>query len=113
PAQDFHGLRHFNAVCPLLFNYALSSHAQDGTVILNQSDRGLTPGLSYCDSRPDYFLIPDYVFVASRGYQYARAHFASNYVPWSERSPVAFWRGATTGAYTKNAWRTLERIKLC
>jgi FkbM family methyltransferase len=113
PKVDFYGLRHFNAICPLLFNYGLSRRAERGAVVLNQSDIGITPGLSYCDSRPEFFLVPDYVFVPSLGYQYARTHFTNNYVAWSDRSPVAFWRGGTTGICAPNAWQTLERIKLC
>ena len=40
---------------------------------------------------------------------------AEHYVPWEQRSPVAFWRGTTTGMVTdpQLGWRSLPRIKLC
>ena len=114
PAHDFRVLEQINRLSPLFFNYAMSPDAETDSVILNQGDLGIVPGLCYSDSRPGFFLIPDHIFVSSRGYQSARDHFASNPVPWAERLPVAFWRGSTTGVCAqKNAWRTLERVKLC
>jgi Glycosyl transferase family 90 len=104
----------FHWIFPLLVNYAAQPHQEVGSVLLNRADIGLHPGLAYCHSRPDYFLIPDCVYVPTRGYEYARRVLSGNSIPWDDRSNVAFWRGATTGVPVRfGDWRSLERIKLC
>jgi predicted SAM-dependent methyltransferase len=112
--RDFRAVTQFDWICPLLFNYARSREVETGSVIINQWDLGLTPGLAYSDNRPDYFLIPDYIFVSTRGYQHVREHFTAHSVAWNDRKPVAFWRGATTGMPLQpDEWRSLERVRLC
>ena len=99
---------------PLFAAYSRLQEQEIGSVFINQGDVGQTPGLAYCDSRPDYFLIPDYIFMPSKGYRYARKILRDNRIAWQDRMPVAFWRGATTGVpASPNDWRSLERIKLC
>jgi hypothetical protein len=99
---------------PIYAYYAKLEDQETGSVIINQQDVGQTPGLAWCDNRPNYFLIPDCVFVPSEGYKIARQTFRDNRVPWTARTPVAFWRGATTGIpATHGNWRSLERVKLC
>jgi hypothetical protein len=99
---------------PLLTHYANSTDVETGKVIINTADMGSTPGLAYCDNRPDYFLIPDCIFVPSRGYAYHRSQAMEHPVPWERRRPVAMWRGATTGIPTRPGdWRSLERVRLC
>jgi FkbM family methyltransferase len=99
---------------PLLAHYAAQREIETGSVLLNRGDLGQKPGLAYCDNRPDYFLIPDAGFVPSQGYQWAREVFEKRRVPWQDRRPVAFWRGATTGMKpSQRAWRGLERVRLC
>ncbi len=97
----------------LFVNYINSGNIETGSIIHNHWDLGLTPGLAYSDSRPGYFLVPDYVFVSTKGYEYARTHFQNNIVKWHDRKPVAFWRGSTTGICLPGQWRSLERIRLC
>jgi FkbM family methyltransferase len=99
---------------PLLAHYAAQGETESGSVLLNRGDLGQKPGLAYCDNRPDYFLIPDAVFVPSEGYRWARHVLKTKQIPWQDRQPVAFWRGATTGMKpSERAWRGLERIRLC
>lgn len=99
---------------PLFSFYSSQQEVEHGSVLINRGDIGTTPGLSYCASRPDFFLIPDYLFIPSRGYEYVRETFRGSDVPWSSRTPMAFWRGATTGVPTSpGEWRSLERIQLC
>jgi glycosyl transferase family 90 len=70
--------------------------------------------LALCDNRPDRFLVPDTVFVPTKGYRAARAAYQASDVPWDERQPVVFWRGTTTGVpRAPGDWRSLERIRLC
>lgn len=104
----------FHWIFPLLAHYAAQPDQEYGSVPLNRADIGLRAGLAYCDSRPEYFLIPDCIFVPTRGYQYARAVYRDNAIAWQDRAEVAFWRGATTGVPPSPAeWRSLERIRLC
>jgi Glycosyl transferase family 90 len=104
----------FQWTFPLYAQYAAQPEQENGSVIINQQDIGHVPGLAWCDNRPDYFLVPDCIFVPSQGYEYARKLFRENEVAWADRKQVAFWRGATTGIpAVPSAWRMLERIKLC
>jgi len=104
----------FHWIFPLLAHYAAQPVQEFGSVFLNRADIGLRPGLAYCDSRPEYFLIPDCIFVPTRGYEYARGVFKDKFISWEDRAEVAFWRGATTGVpASPGEWRSLERIKLC
>jgi hypothetical protein len=99
---------------PLLAHYAAQGERETGSVLLNRGDIGKSPGLAYCGNQPDHFLIPDTSFVSTRGYESSRQVLARNQIAWQDRAPVAFWRGATTGMRpTPEAWRALERIKLC
>ena len=99
---------------PLMSKYSSYRDVETGMVIVNLGDRGIVSGLAYCDSRPDYFLIPDYIFVPTQGYRSARTIFKENSIPWTQRKSVAFWRGSTTGVKTsEREWRTLERARLC
>ena len=99
---------------PLFSHYAKSPQQETGSVFINRHDIGLVPGLAYCENRPDYFLIPDYIFVSTGGYNYARQIFEDKEVPWADKRPVAFWRGATTGIPERaNDWTSLPRAKLC
>ena len=104
----------FQWIFPLIACYAASKDVESGSIVLNQGDLGSTPGLAYSDNRPSYFLIPDYIFVPSRGYAYHREVCSKQPVPWRDRRPVAMWRGGTTGVKkSQKEWRSLERIRLC
>ena len=99
---------------PLLSHYANSLEQDPGTILINRHDIGLTPGLAYCDNRPEFYLIPDFVYVSTRGYAYARQVFRDGKIPWAQRSAMAFWRGSTTGIPGKHGdWSSLPRAKLC
>jgi len=104
----------FQWTFPLCAYYAEQRNQQRGSVVINLGDIGAVPGLAFCDNRPDRFLIPDTVFIPTKGYSFAREFYKTKFVPWSERKPVAFWRGATTGIQrVPGDWRSLQRIKLC
>lgn len=99
---------------PLYAHFSHSHYREHGSVIINQMDIGGTPGLAWCDNRPDFFLVPDCLFVPTRGYEYARAILTKDLVPWEDRKDVAFWRGGTTGIpRIPGDWRSLERVQLC
>jgi hypothetical protein len=104
----------FQWAFPIYANYARLPDQETGSIIINQQDIGGTPGLAWCDNRPDYFLVPDCIFVPSRGYSYARQIYRENSLAWENRSAAALWRGATTGIpAAPGDWRSLERIRLC
>ena len=48
---------------PLFAAYAKHWPGENGSVTVNLADIGSSPGLSLCDNRADYFLIPDTSFV--------------------------------------------------
>jgi hypothetical protein len=68
-------------------------------VIADISDgEGSASGLiSFCSREPQAVLIPDHLFVGSRGYeQYRRLAHASR-TDWNARTDRIVWRGSTTG----------------
>jgi hypothetical protein len=99
---------------PLFAKYSYQEDQESGSVIAGRRDVGLSHGLAYCDSRPGFFLIPDCVFVPSRGYSHVRDHYRTNAAGWQTRRPVALWRGGTSGVPGHpNNWESLPRIQLC
>ena len=99
---------------PLFAHYSGVPAQESGKTVINRRDVGHVPGIAYCDARPDYFLVPDCIFVPTRGYQYAREHFRKRNTRWADRKPLAFWRGTTTGIPERaNDWTSLPRTKLC
>jgi tetratricopeptide (TPR) repeat protein len=102
-------------LCPLFAHFSRAAPAAKGETLVNQSDSGISPGLAMCEWRPDFFLIPDNVFIPTRGYEHIRRDFAVRDVAWDERRPIAFWRGATTGQLRDPAigWWSLPRVALC
>ncbi len=98
---------------PLWFYYSQSRARSPGEVMINLFDVGVIPGLSFCDNRPDFFLIPDPMFLGSTAY----AQFKDNHdrvaIPWEQRKSVALWRGTTTGRVPGTNWQDLPRIRLC
>jgi Glycosyl transferase family 90 len=102
-------------VMPLLHAYNASEACETGRSPINIGDHGYVPGLAFSDNRPDYFLIPDAIFLNNKGYEWLRHKFNADNVAWDQRTPIAFWRGGTSGWPTDPAlgWRSLPRIQLC
>jgi hypothetical protein len=96
----------------LYYYYTRLQDRPTGAVDISLFDVGLGPGLSFCDNKPQHFLVPDPGFLCSRGYELVRQILDEHFVPWSDRSPVAFWRGATTGHHGGD-WKSLPRVILC
>jgi glycosyl transferase family 90 len=102
-------------IYPVLASYVGSHGCENGIVPVNLGDAGGRSGLTFCGNKPGHFLIPDSIFMDTRGYHSMREYFAQNFLPWERRSPIAFWRGSTTGSpLDRNVgWRSLPRIRLC
>jgi hypothetical protein len=100
---------------PLLASYRISDHFQAGDVFISLADVGVAPGLAFCDNRAKYFLIPDSSFVANLGYAGFRLEAIERSVHWDNRTPMAYWRGGSTGepADPRGGWRSLPRVTLC
>jgi hypothetical protein len=61
---------------------------------------------------PDHLLIPDNVFIPSKGYRDYKKRLVDAFVPWEHRLPVCFWRGSTTGQRPLGStWAALPRIQ--
>jgi len=99
---------------PLFSSYSATPEQEIGHIVTTRADVGIIPGLAYCDNRPNFFLVPDSVFVPTRGYQHMREAIRNDHVRWTDRKPVAFWRGGTTGIPDReNDWSSLPRSRLC
>ncbi len=72
------------------------------------------PVLSGCSSLQGSILVPDPIYMGTEGYRSLCATYRRNFVPFTERKPVFFWRGSTTGHKSSDArWRELPRARLC
>jgi len=65
---------------------------------------------------PFTLLIPDTDFLASRGYGVLREHIDESDLPWEEKKPLLFWRGAPHGfpyrAYDPTGRRSQRQMLL-
>jgi hypothetical protein len=88
-----------------------------GQVIIALGDRGEQGALSFCGNHPDAILIPDYRFLQTLGYQEFRASVNRDWIPWSQRKPVVFWRSSAIGCmfepHDGDDWSWLPRVHLC
>ena len=102
-------------IFPIFANYARNWPGVGGKVMFSNWDDALGAGLAMCSNRADCFLVPDNVFVPTRGYLDAKIDTKKLEIPWGERKPIAFWRGSTTGqpADRQIGWRSLPRLRLC
>jgi hypothetical protein len=101
---------------PALIAYETFDKHRCGRIAISLGDHGVTPGLAFSDFRKEYFLIPDPQYLSTHGYREVAEAFIRDDIPWNDRRPVAFWRGATTGRYPKGGaqnWHDLPRARLC
>jgi hypothetical protein len=105
----------FAWIFPLFSNYIQNWRGENGSVLFNNWDEALGPGLGMCSNRSDVFLVPDNAFVASVGYTQLKRQFSDKMVPWGDRHGLAFWRGSTTGHIVDRSvgWPSLPRVRLC
>jgi len=112
------------AIYPLIDAFMRSPHRIDGSVDINFADIGHRPGLAFSEHTPGYYLIPDPSYLETERYAELSRFFRNNNIPWDDRVPVAFWRGATTGVGRRlvpignypdpaTRWRGAPRIRLC
>lgn len=109
------GVVWFAWIFPVFAAFARAWPGETGTTLFSNWDDAIGPGVAMCSNRPDCFLVPDNVFVPTRGHQHLRQEYAAAAVPWDQRQPVAFFRGSTTGHATdrSSGWRSLPRVRLC
>jgi hypothetical protein len=94
-------------------------HAEvsSGQVSIALCDEGEQGALSFCGNHPDAILIPDYRFLQTLGYQEFRASVNRDWIPWSQRKPVVFWRSSAIGCmfepHDGDDWSWLPRVHLC
>lgn len=111
-------LKHWVQVLPILTYYQKLNDRESGEVLLNVEDVGSAPGITYCDARPEYILIPDPIFMQTNGYADIKQFYSQRNTSWDARRPVAFWRGQTTGWLNCSGrpirdWIELPRVQLC
>lgn len=79
------------------------------------------PGLiSFCSRDERATLVPDHIFIRTRGYEAERALAQSRLTCWEERSDRIVWRGSTTGAgliskpeLSADDPELIARVRLC
>jgi hypothetical protein len=94
--------------------------AFDAIADISDGERSGPGLLSFCSRNPRAILIPDHLFVSSRGYEDYRLLAHSNRANWNARGDRIFWRGSTTGvgAISKDVLSVddpdlLLRVRLC
>jgi hypothetical protein len=99
---------------------ALSSLSlpKSGHATICLSDWGTSGALSFCHDQPQTILIPDAQYIYDLGYRRYRDGVRQRWIPWEDRSPVAFWRGGANGVVTREVgkslgWSWLPRAHLC
>jgi len=105
----------FVQIFPLFAQYMRRQPTETGSVTISLGDADLLDGLGFCTRLTQAFLIPDYFFIADRGYDALRGFFSEKAIPWGDRHPVALWRGGSTGDpnLPSHRWRELPRMRLC
>lgn len=98
---------------PLIQKFHQSPLFKEGSIKINPGDYAETDGIAFCSNRVGQILIPDDGFVRTKGYEETRDFYKKNIVPWEQKMPIVFWRGATTGISPTGLWKDLQRIKLC
>lgn len=100
-------------ILPLIQEFHQSPLFKVGSIQINLGDYAEDDGLAFCSNRDNQVLIPDDSFVRTKGYEETRVLYKENKVPWEQKKPIVFWRGATTGISPTGFWKDLQRIKLC
>ncbi len=64
---------------------------------------------------PAYVVVPDVHFVKDRGQARLRGRLATHAIAWSDKRPLAFWRGSSTGGSlgADGDYRGNARVRLC
>jgi hypothetical protein len=106
-------ISHWRSPVILLANYCKSINYEPGGAVFNVGEHGHVPGVAYCANTSDFLLVPDNYFITSQGYSELKALFDKKRPSWETRSPLAFWRGGTTGIrQASSSWKSLPRVQL-
>jgi hypothetical protein len=99
------------AIVTLAQSYAMQEDVATGCVAVRLGDLATIEGLGFCSASSQVTLIPDAVWLRTLGYRESRASFRALAIPWSDKHPIAFWRGATSGRQKSLLER--QRVTLC
>lgn len=102
----------FLGILDLLVRYG-EGLQQPAEIIVNLDDCGHGVGFNFCDNTNLDALIPDFIFLGSKGYAGVRTYFEHEVSSWDARTSVAYWRGSTTGHREATDVFSLPRAKLC
>jgi len=103
----------FNWTSSLFISYINSQASISGSTFLSLWDTSLHPGISFCTNSDNHFLVPDCMFLSTKGYKSIRDSYNINFIDWHKRKDIVFWRGATTGVVQQGGAANLPRVKLC
>ena len=83
-----------------------------GSLLINLDDGAVERGIAFCSRHPNDILVPDTVFISTRGQSRLRDLWSRRALSWKRRLPTVFWRGNTTGRWIRD-WRDLPRLAMC
>ena len=84
-----------------------------GNVLFSLGDSDQISSVAFCSNFPDSLLIPDFEYLRNRAYRNHDQVVRNHAGEWSQRKPMAVWRGITTGTFAGSDWRSLPRVQLC
>jgi hypothetical protein len=67
-----------------------------------------------CSDDHQTFLMPDAAYIGARGYvqELQEIQEIDEAIPWEEKKPTVFWRGAGSGPTSGSGWKGLQRVQL-
>jgi hypothetical protein len=87
---------------------------------ISDGEEGEAGLISFCSRDSNAILIPDHIFIRTRGYEAERAVARNRITGWDDRSNRIAWRGSTTGAGLVSKPRLstedpelIARVRLC
>ncbi len=90
-----------------------SAFFRTGVVNINLNDTPAAPGLAFCSNSETHTLIPDFIYLSSKGYADLANTILDQYIAFEDREPIAYWRGNSACRREGSHWRTMPRIRLC
>jgi Glycosyl transferase family 90 len=110
----------FRRLCGVLAIVAAAPLELHLVTEISDGEDGTSGLISFCSRDPASILIPDHLFIRSRGYEVDRRLARANAVDWNERSDLLVWRGSTNGVgsiskhhLSVDDSELIPRVRLC
>lgn len=97
----------------LISEFHNSSLFKKISVNLNLDDTPAGPGLAFCSDSDTHSLIPDFIYLSSKGYSDLARNILKKDIPFPMRKSVAYWRGNSACLRDATHWISMPRLRLC